>query len=519
MAIFENCFKKISPFVFPIVVLVALVTYAFRDMLKMIVWGQGYEFLIKGVLDSFWNNVPYLLKNFQISSVLLSTLAYKFFGLNFYLYYWTWLVISLTVSILLFFLVYFLTKSKLAAFTAALIYSVSYVGQMGSIGWIDTSFIGRVPNLILLIPSFICLHFFLEKPKVKYYLIAISLFFLGLGLGHFGLLLAFAYVLYPLFWYLFSDKKNTKLLLVSVSFAVVSVFYIKIHSLESARNPQGPDYNFAYFLLHPKTYQYLDKVPVQLANWSNYPSLTSGVCFQGDCGLIPLGYKGTLKDFFTDIEANKRAGLEISLVYILVAILIYRRLPKQRAFLLTIIFATLLMFIENIYIDHYKPELQPGASRYLFYPTIWLAIFWALFVWTIFWKSKNKLLRFSGFAILAAYYLINSNLIQFDLNLMRYGVNSSYRKAVRLFDYIKKVRSTLKPSTLILTPPDELGCYEDIFLTEQIGKGELVFWPTNAGGTCLRPPGSLETVIASSAQVIRLNYDQDCDCVLEEKIK
>lgn len=397
---------------------------------------------------------------------------------------------------------------------------------MGLIGWIDTTFVGRVPNLILLIPSFASLHLFLKQSKLKFYLASIVLFFLGIGLGHFGLILGFSYIIYPLFWHVFksrTEKKSyflhnlIKRILVSASFTIISIFFVNIHSV--GNNAQGSSYSFTYFLLHPQTYHYLEKVPLQLANWSNYPNLAKGIYLKNyDLNTPIFGYKGNIRERFTDITANKEAVHGIAVFYFLAILLIYFRLPQQRPLLVTIIFATFIMLIQNVYIDHYKPEEQPGASRYLLYPTIWLSVFWALFLWSAFWKRKNRLLMVLGITILGGYYLINTALIQENLNQMLDAENSAYGRAINLFAYIKNIRPTLEPNTLIITPPEELDCSADLFLNENLGKGEVVFWPANANTSCLQADG-LEKIALNSSQVIRLNYDQNCNCVIEEKIK
>lgn len=522
--IFKKEIFTVFKFFLPILSLIVLTSYTFHDMLKMIVWGQGFEVLTNGAQYAFYHNLPWSLVNFELSAVLLGTLGYKLFGLNFSLYYLTWVMITLAVSILLFHLTYVLTGRRLVAFSAALINTICYASQMGLIGWIDTSFIGRVPNLLLLIPSFTFLHLFLKQEKLKFYLISIILFFLGIGLGQFGLILGFSYILYPLFWHIFKCKQDgfyssnlIKRVLVSASFAVISIFFLNIHSY--GINPQGPDYSFTYFLLRPQTYRYLEQVPLQLSNWSNYLNLTRGIHINfNDYNGPFFEYKGAPRGYFADINASKAAVHGILAFYLLAILLIYFRLPEQRPLLLTIIFGTCIMLIENVYIDHYKPEIHGGASRYLLYPTIWLSVFWALFLWAGLWKGGNRLLVVLGIVILSGSYLVNTALIQDNLNEMLYAEYSTYRKATKLITYIKDTQFTIKSPTLVITPPDELDCQADIFLNEQLEKEEVFFWPLNANQTCLQPDG-LEKIASSAAHVIRITYKKECDCVAEEKVK
>lgn len=515
-------FKKILlseykvEFILSILALIGLTFFTFHDVTKMVVSGQGFDYLYNGgAKDVFWNQLPSTLKSFEVSAALLSTFCSKFFGLNFSLYYWVWIITILLIGILLFSLVYVLTKSKLAAFSAALIFNVCYVSQMGLIGWVDTSFVGREPNLLLLIPSFIFLHLFLRQSKLKFYLVSILLFFLGLGLGQFGIILGISYIIYPLFWLFFVRKEKffsrdlIKKILVSLSFLIVTIFFVFIHS--DGQNSQIK-LSYTYFFLHPGEYHYLEQIPLQLSNWSNYSTLTSGIYLKNTKNTEMLGYNGSLKDNFTNIRANKDAAHVIAIIYLLAILLIYFQLPEMRPLLLAIIFGTSAMLIENIYIGHYVPEEQPGPSRYLFYPTIWLSIFWSLFLWAIFWKRENKLLMFLGFAILGGYYLVNTNLIQAAINQRLssdLGISNTY-------NYVENLRPSLEQNTLIVTPWDEMDSGADRFFNDKIGKGKVIYMPD---ANNYSPTGGWEKVASSSAHVVKLQYTFSCKCVIENKLK
>lgn len=500
--------------------LIGLITFAFREMLRMVVWGQGFEFLYEKPLDDFFSALPSSLANFQISSILLGVLGYKLFGVNFQYYYFTWLLIIVAVATLLFFLVYKITGSKLVAFSAALANAVSYVGQMGLIGWIDTSFTGRVPNLLLLVPSFTFLHVYLEKIKPKYLVASGLFYFLGLGVGQFGLLLGSWFICYPVLWSIFPNGKKVvaKSFAASLVFVLISAFFVKVHSAHI--NPQGPTYSFTHFLLNPRQFGYLSKIPIQLANWSSYPNLIHGVVLSKTShGLPKVGYSGTLRQYFLDIHANAKATTVVALFYLFALLVIYRRLPKYRAFSLSLVFATLAMFVQNIYIDHYKPEVQAGASRYLLYPTLLLSVFWALFLGATFWNTKNKFFRSIGILILGLYFWVNVMLIHETLDQLMNSPTSDYRGAVALYSYILQDRDSLDANTLVLTPWAKLGCYEGVFLTEQLGKGGVAYWPENAKTNCGEFISDFESLETKSKHVVLLDYDSSCNCVTKRKVK
>ena len=121
-----------------------------------------------------------------------------------------------------------------------------------------------------------------------------------------------------------------------------------------------------------------------------------------------LSYRGSPEQYFSDAEENKKDSLGIAIFYLLAATIIYIKLPRIRPILLTMIFSVFSLFILNTYMGRYFPDHQAGPSRYLYLPSIWLSIFWALFLWAAFWKTKGKLVIL-GYVVLLAYFLINSS--------------------------------------------------------------------------------------------------------------
>ncbi|MFC1625822.1 hypothetical protein ACFL1Q_02190 [Patescibacteria group bacterium] len=508
-------FKKIfqPKFLLPIALLIGLTFYGFRDMTKMIPQGEGFMWITSGQQTAFWKSIPSSLANFEVSAVLMGTLLSNLFGLHLHLYYLAWLLVMILINILLFIMVYFITKNILVSFSASLIFAVNYCAHWGMIGWTYTSFLERTITIVFLIPSFMFLHRYLEKSRLHDFLFSISLFLLALWIGQWGLIFAGAYMAYPLFWFLFKDKTRKLLLkriLMSCSyFFICCFFFFYLHPINQAG--VGPRYSFTYFLLHPQEFQYTEQIPLQLTRWSQYPVLLKGVRAHKPY------YKGSNVQYFADIEGGNKIVWQVTLVYLIAAAVIFFKLRNHRPFLFTLILGIFSLFLINTYIGRYYPEWQPGPHRYLYLPTIWLSIFWALLLWAVFWKKKGWL-NLVGLGILLGYYFINLLLLSTSFNARMYGVNQTYLGTKTLFSYIETLRPTLKPNTLVVTPSEEMSCSEDIFLNGQIGKGEVAFWPLNADKTCLFD-GGWEKIASSSAHVILLKYDKNCKCVIEEKIK
>lgn len=503
-----------SKFLLPVLILVGLTFYSLFDMTKMIVQGEGFIWLSRGMQNEFWTSIPSSLANFEVSAVLVGTLLSNSIGLQMHLYYFVWLLVIILINILLFIMVFALTKNLLVSFAASLIFAVNYVAQWGVIGWTYTSFLERMLTVTFLIPSFMFLHRYLERSRPRDTQLSVLTFFLAIWFGQWGLVFAGAYIAYPFFWYLFKDKKTKiiliKRILLSSSFVAISALFLYLHSINQAG--VGPRYTFTYFLLHPQEFRYVEQIPTQLTRLSQYPVVLARVTRDK-----PFN-KDSLVQYFNDIKGGNEIKGWVMASYLIAAVVIFLKLPQLRPFLFTLTFGVFSLFLVNIYFGRYFPEEQPGPSRFLYFPAVWLSIFWALFLWAVFWQKRGWL-SVVGFAILLVYYIVNSLLLSSSFQASMNSINSTYSATKALFSYIEGMSPNLKPNTLILTPWEELGCGEDIFLNDQMGKQEVAFWPYTESNNCALASGGWEKIASDSAQVIRLTYDKECACVIEEKIK
>lgn len=234
----------------------------------------------------------------------------------------------------------------------------------------------------------------------------------------------------------------------------------------------------------------------QLVYWSQYPPIIS-YFFR-----IPYDRQNL---------ASAQNAIEITpyvvIAYITASIVIYRRLPKYRAMLLTIIVATAIIFYLNAYFGQYNIAKNVGANRYLYFPTFLLSLFWALFFWSVFWKEKSTL-KYVGIVFLACYYVINMTLIHDNFRALEEWDKS----AMTIYSYILKHRDTWGNNTLVLGdfPAREA---EAEFLTEQAGEGRITFAPLSLDLY------DWSAVASKSAHIVSLSYNKECGCVKEETVK
>jgi len=182
--------------------------------------------------------------------------------------------------------------------------------------------------------------------------------------------------------------------------------------------------------------------------------------------------------------------------------------PKYRALLLTIISSVAVIFFLNAWFGQYAIAQQVGANRYLYFPTFLLSIFWALFLWSVLWKGKLFKMLVAVF-ILASFYKINLTL----LNDAFVGLSNSSKPTKTVINYLIKNRKNFNNGSLIIGRYPIITLYEGTFYTEQIGKGQIRLVSDDD------PYIDLKKIASSSAHVIKLDYDPECRCAKEEKLK
>lgn len=451
-------------------------------------------------MQTYLHNIFNLFTTAQAAGVLLSAILVKLVGVNMSIYMWIQLITMLFIGVLFYFVMKVISKNSFIAFSASLIFTVSYFGNF-DLYLIDYSahFLERASiNVIFLLISFLFLHLFLEKTKKKYYFISISFYFLGILSSHFSILFTGPYFFYPFFWYFFNKKNILKGLFLGFSYVLVSGFFVYLSSvgMEPLLQTHGHG-SFLLFILNPQKYHYPEGMLMQLVNWSQYPSMI----------------KSSFSDFpflsMFNYETVSSFKLPIVVAYLFVVFIIYKFLVNKRALLLTTIFGTATIFLFNLYLGRYDPLYTVGTSRYLYFPTYLLAIFWSLFLWVLF-KNKSWGVKIIGIILLVGYYFINVNLL--FVHFSRFYADARPQKAI--FNYIIDTRNKLEPNTLVIGPYPELaGQYEAPFFTSQLGKGEVRYMVDTLNVT------KWPEVASSSSHVIRLKFDIECQCVVEEKIK
>lgn len=500
MKFFRKIWRLARKDYFLLAILIVLVYLPWRLLPSMVIRGDGFVYLISRTHQWFYS-MPYFYTGFETSAVFFGSLFSKLFSTRMELYFITSLSTLLLTAALYYWMSKAIFTSRFVAFASAIFFGVSYYGA-----WDMYSshcycfFLERIIPVVFLIPSFMMLVLFCKQKRIVHLVISIILYFFAIGIAHFEIFITPAFFFYPLFWFMLSaeDRKKSFLkgLLVGGLYGAITIFFILIQQISESGHQL--EWGYLEFFLNPGKYQYLYKMARQLTAWSFFPPFSSS--HMGGYGYI-IGIS-SLKDVAAAINST-------IIGYAVIFLFLWKFLPVKRPLILTILFGTAAMFYLNALFNHYDVINQAGSSRYLYFPTFLLALFWAMVLEAL--RKRGRLGIIVCAAILIWYYHANGVLIEQSI-LETMGWNKSTRA---IYTAINTMYARLTPGTLVVAPYDEVGVYESEFFTEQLGKKRGVRYMseyTTYGETW-------QKVASSSSQVIQLTYDKSCGCVREHRLK
>lgn len=506
MILSMKTFKKFLPHIL-IVLFILLAVGLTWDNLKLIsINGDGFVYIIHRFSATFPRSTAglFMLEN---SSFLMNLIFVPWFGANLHSYLKLEFIIILIIAILFYITVYTVTKSKFIAFSATLIQSLSYLGNWSMYtGWYAYIF-ERLPSMLILLPSFILLHKYLVNNKIKILLLSVLIYLFGVGLWHWGLLLTGLFASYPFFYGIFYKRKKMIIyVLISLFFVIISQFFVLMQSVYEPVYG-GNNHSILRVILGNGKHEMEENISLvfrQLTYLSQYPQITNlfisrlftypQILFDNSLAL----YSNFSYRFAKDTQPL------IIIMYIFITIFTYFTLPKFRALLSTMIFATLSTFYLNLYIGQYRVEDQSGSNRYLFLPGFTLAIFWALFLYALIKIFKKIGLTVVLFC-LVSYMFINVLVIKNNF----FHIMPTHNKITATFDYIINNQQRLFNQEAIILLGVGLGGYEAEFLNDHFGNGKTKYYSQEDYALPLIP---------KDTKKIMIGYDNKCQCVKEIKI-
>ena len=469
-----------------------------HPLTNLVIQWEGYMYLNAWEYLTFLTNPWTLLTSAYVQGTFVGALFSKLFGLNMPLYFWAEIFSILTVNICVYFLARTLTRNSTTAFVAAFIFAVNFFGNTNIFlpNFYGGHFLERViMNVPIFLVSFIYLHRFLAEKKIRYYAISLLLFFLSIFLTHFSILLSFPIFLYPFFWEIgasFRLRSALRAFMMIIPHTLIVIFFTQMDIYFS--DQMLPKENILYFLTHPDIYRYPEGMLRQLVYISQYPSVIDAIRLR----LYPLA--------FNDPPSAYRYVIPIVTAYGIGFLIIWKKVKKYRALLLTIVSSVTVSFLANMYLDRFDPFDDAKSQRYYYFPSVWLSMFWSLVATTIFSKK-----RFILYGVISGFFLINLSLFQhhfFYRNL--YSVPTK-----KLYEYIVRNYTLIQPNSLVIVgPTPDFGPYDTTFFTEQLGDNRNIVFRTEDVSY-----GDWRPMASTSAHLVMLTYDNNCSCVKQETLR
>lgn len=496
-------FSKNKRDVLLIILLFALSWYAWRMLPELVIRSDGFLHMNSDEQARFWVNSPKSWAGIELGASILGAILPNFFGVNISYYLWFELAILLIINVLFYIIVRIITKSSVIAFVSALIAGVSYFGSWDMFGThCYCFFLLRIVNMILMFLSFIFLHWFLVSRKKIFFIISLLSFFIGLKLGNIVITILPLFILYPIFWFIVNTPTKTQIgkgIFFGTSFAIVSFFIYLMQLIPyggwGGQGKFGPNWTFTEFLLNPGKHNYFEAIGLQLVFWLQYKPVLFNL------------FTPDVRGLWTIVDA-KNSMLFVIVLYVVLFVYLYRVLPKFRVILLTCFFGTLSILYLNAYLKYYEITV-PGANRYLYMPTFLFSIFWGITIWQLFLKRKRFILRSIGILILILYYFVNVALLE---NIFQETFIWD-RPTKAVFSHIIEMRNRLSPNTLVVGPAKEFHYQEATFFSDQLGRGSVTYLTDDTTRY------NWNSEAKKYDHVMKLIYNIECQCVIEEKIK
>lgn len=501
--------KALLPHLLIVGIIILATEIVWNDLRFISINGDGFVYIIQRFRATFWNS-PQSLFWLENSPFFLSNIFVPWFGAKMQSYLQLELVAILIITAVFYMTVYLVTKNIFVAASSAIIQSFSYLGNWNMYISLYAYFFDRLPSILILLPSFILLHKYLESGRIKILVLSILVYILGIGLWHWGVLLTGLFAFYPILYSLYDKRKKIIIhSLASVGYIMISQFFVWVQSIYQP-GYGGSNHSLLRIIQGNGRYnlgENLDLVFRQLTYWSQYRELIN--VFYRSMLQYPQQLVNNSLALFSDFFYRDAIAIQpwVVAVYLFVILFTYFTLPKFRALLLAVVFATLLAFYLNLYIGQYQVEDQSGSNRYLFIPTFTLAIFWSLFLYGAIIRFKKIGLLFAIFCLIF-YSFMNILVIRNHF----YHSMPAHKKITATWDYIVNNQKKLSQQEEIILLGPGLGGYEAEFLNDHFASsGKMKYFSQQEEAAKLRIPQDKKKII--------IGYDNQCRCVKETRLE
>lgn len=417
------------------IILVIVVIIFWKHIPFLQFQGEGFTYFERDVAK-FRSVYPPIHDNF---ARLFFLLAADVFKENVYLYMSFMFLYMILIDIILYLSVRKILDKK-TAFMIAAFFSLSMIANydiFSSGGY--QYFVQRVSPLPLVLIAFVFLNTFLIKPQKKYYLISLFLYLFGIWLGFFSTWFLPAFIFLPLFFIIFSKdfKKNIfSFFWVPIPFVIGNLLIIRNSGYSS------PEYSLFYLLTQRTEFVF------------------NGFLEQLNVVTIPLELLKVIYFFLQKVAnfSKERSilimGFCTLIIYISATGIILTQKAKVKVIIFCALFTIMSMLIFNLYLNYSAALNVLGSSRYFYYPYIFVAIFWGIFLMTIL-NFRNFMIKLLGVVIFTIYILSNFFSLQNALKEDKWR-HEANRETI---EFLKVKKDLFQESPYYVYLPSSLGAY------------------------------------------------------------
>ncbi len=422
--------KKIRHEIILIILLLFLPLFTWRHLPTLQFQGEGFYYFTRMdqtlSIKSVIGPLQEYRKHYEAFAISFFNLVGPIFKDQVDLYMWFMFIVMLLIDFTFYILVRVVTGGKLTAAVAFILFSLSFIGtyDMYSSGGYQY-FIQRGILLLPLFISFIFLYKYIKSKKIGFFIIALALYLMSIIMGFYGTWFLAPFIFYPLF---------KKFFWLPVPFLIGNYYIVQ-------------DSNYAF----PR-----DSIVELLFHKTGF--IASGVIHQLTVLTLPFGWYKPLAQMTTHSISDNLwpyiFGPTLVFLYGGGIMLVKKSYPKGIDLALTAFVSLLSMLFFNLYLNAGATFSILVASRYFYYPSAMLALFWSLVIVSAF-KEGNSKLKVTV-ALILSFWIVG------NIVAVKEAFKDDYQKHKNNYDTI----STLKkwspqmheePSYLIL--PYKIGAY------------------------------------------------------------
>lgn len=404
----------------------------------------------------------------DVFPILFTYMVGNYFRDQMWFYYLSMLIMVSLVNYLLYLLLFRVTGQWFSGAVAVSFVAANYVGSFQKLGqgyyqW----FIQRIPQFIPGLLALIFLVQFFANKKKTYYFISVFFYLLAFFLAHYTLLMLPLFVIYPLAYVLVNSRKNFKqysmAFIQTIPFILGSYLLLQNQGLNADQISFSNQINSKNGVLY-----YLNHAP-WLADLTREITLVT----------VPIDMLKGVADFinrsftlepslsFSTLEIVQNVSFVVVVLLIAIFLFVFSKVDtKVRPFFIAVALGIPLVTFTVMYINPGAISNSLDTSRYLYVPSMVMAMFWG--VCLLWFFNKGFILKIIVFTIVASWVIYNAVLIDSKFT----NWQPAHTIVLATVEYVRNNHSDFPEKSIIVTEP-AVGGYSSGMLEHFYGGDRL----------------------------------------------